>query len=49
MWINDVERESVGVDVKSVEFTVDCVAGDSAVTGSERTSGHYICHPSTIL
>ena len=33
--INDVERESGGVKVKSVEFTVACVVGGGAVTEGE--------------
>ena len=42
--INDVERESGGVKVKSVEFTVDCVVGGGAVMESERTTGINTCH-----
>ena len=50
MWINDVERESVGVDVKSGEFAVDCVVRGSAVTESERrTTVLNICHSAIIL
>jgi len=49
MWINDVERESVGVDVKSGEFAVDCVVRGGAVTESERTTVVNICHPTIIL
>ena len=48
MWINDVERESVGVDVKSVEFAVDCVVGGGGVTESERTTGLNICHSTSL-
>jgi hypothetical protein len=49
MWINDVERESVGRDVKSGEFAVDCVVRGGAVTESERTTVVNICHPTIIL
>jgi len=49
MWINDVERESVGVDVKSGEFAVDCVVRGSAVTESERTTVLNMCHSAIIL
>ena len=48
MWINDGERESVGRDVKSVEFTVDCVVGGGAVTESEGTTALNICHPAIL-
>jgi len=44
MWINDGERESVGRDVKSVEFTVDCVVGGGAVMESERSTADNMCH-----
>ena len=47
--INDVERESGGLDVKSVEFAVDCVVRGGAVTESERTTAVNICHPPRIL
>ena len=50
MWINDGERESGGVDVKSVEFAVDCVVRGGAVTESERrTTVFNICHTTLIL
>ena len=49
MWINDVERESGGRDVKSVEFAVDCVVRGGAVTESERTTASNICHPPQTL
>ena len=50
MWINDVERESGGLDVKSGEFAVDCVVRGGAVTESEkRTTALNICHPTLIL
>ena len=49
MWINDVERKSIGRDVKSVEFTVDCVVVGGTVTESERTTGYNICHPTLKL
>ena len=48
MWINDVERESGVVDVKSVEFAVDCVAGGGAVTESEGTTVDNKCHPTSL-
>ena len=50
MWINDVERESVGFDVKSIEFTVGCVsvAGGGTATESERTTVFNICHPANL-
>ena len=49
MWINDVERERVGRDVKSGEFAFDCVVRGGAVTESERTTVVNICHPTIIL
>ena len=49
MWINDVERESVGLDVKSGEFAVDCVVRGGAVTESEGTTGMNTCYPPHIL
>ena len=49
MWINDVERESGGVDVKSEEFAVDCVVGGGAVTESERTTALNNCHTTKTL
>ena len=49
MWINDVERESVGLDVKSVEFALDFVVRGGAVTESERTTVLNICHSAIIL
>ena len=48
MWINDVERESTGLDVKSIECAIHFVVGGGAVTESEGTTVSNICHP-TIL
>ena len=48
MWINDLERERGFVDVKGIEFTVDCVVGSGAVTESEGTTALKICHPTNI-
>ena len=45
MWVNDVERESGGRDVKSVEFAVGpCVATDGAVTKNGGRTVCNICH-----
>ena len=49
MWINDVERESVGEDEKSGEFAVDCVVRGGAVTESERTTALNMCHTTKTL
>ena len=48
MWINDGERESGGLDVKSVEFAVDCVVGGGGVTESEGSTAFNICHPAIL-
>ena len=47
MWINDVEKtiSTIVLDVKSVEFVIDCVVLSSAVTECERTIVSKICHP----